>query len=168
MNSATLKSKWANWKFIAFIIILIAIFIKIFLIRDTGENAQVVVELDLEKIAFRSQEEVAAIIGAGKLNSYYRDEKAGCEKCPTLTYKDGKIDIIFINDIADRITINQLSDFSFDDTEILGVLGLKENISPTFHDGNLKRWDNYQKYTQITAFGRHGKLQYILIKCKTP
>ena len=166
MENATLKSKWANWKLIALVIILLAIFIKFFVIKDHDENAPVTVEVDLEKVAFRSQEEVEAVLGKGKLDSYYKDDKANCEKCPKMVYKDGKVDIIYINEIADRITINDLSDFDFEDRVILGLLGLKENIKPVLDNDEVKRWDNYQKFSQIAAFAKDGKVEYILINSK--
>jgi hypothetical protein len=130
MEQVTVKRKWANWKFIAFILILIAIFIKFFVLKERDENATVVVELDLAQVAFRNQKEVEAVLGKGKLDSYYKDEKAGCDKCPKLIYRDGKVEIIFINEIADRITLKNLSDFEFDNRVILGLLNLKENIDP--------------------------------------
>jgi len=167
MNNITLKRKWANWKFIAFILILIAIFIKFFVMGDGDENAPVTVEMDLPKIALRSVKEVEAVLGPGKLDSYYKDEKAGCEKCPKMIYKEGKIEIIFINDIADRITLNGLSDFDFENRVILGLLNLKDNVAPKVDDDKIKRWDNYEKYTQISAFADGGDIDYILIKSKT-
>jgi hypothetical protein len=167
MNNITLKRKWANWKFIAFILILIAIFIKFFVMGDGDENAPVVVELDLPKVALRSEKEVEAVLGPGKLDSYYKDEKAGCDKCPKMIYKEGKVEIIFINDIADRITLNKLSDFDFENRVILGLLNLKDNVDPKVDDDKVKRWDNYEKYTQISAFADGGDIDYILIKSKT-
>ena len=167
MEKATFKSKWANWKLIALVIILVAVFIKFFVIGDGDENAPVTVEIDLPKVAMRSQEEVEAVLGKGKLDSYYKDDKAGCEKCPKMIYKEGKIDIIYISEIADRITINDLSDFDFEDRVILGILGLKENIKPALDNDEVKRWDNYEKYSQIAAFAKNGKIEYILIKSKS-
>jgi hypothetical protein len=167
MEQVTVKRKWANWKFIAFILILIAIFIKFFVLKERDENATVVVELDLAQVAFRNQKEVEAVLGKGKLDSYYKDEKAGCDKCPKLIYRDGKVEIIFINEIADRITLKNLSDFEFDNRVILGLLNLKENIDPNVDEDGLKRWDNYEKYSQIAAFSSGSNIDYILIKSKT-
>ena len=167
MENTTVKRKWANWKFIAFIIVLIAIFIKFFVLNDRDENAPVTVELDLPKIAFRNMQEVEAVLGKGKLDSYYKDEVAGCEKCPKMIYREGKVEIIFINEIADRIQLNKLSDYDFEDRVILGLLNLKENIAPKVDDDNVKRWDNYEKYTQISAFASGNDIEYILIKAKT-
>jgi hypothetical protein len=167
MEQVTVKRKWANWKFIAFILILIAIFIKFFVLKERDENATVVVELDLAQVAFRNQKEVEAVLGKGKLDSYYKDEKAGCDKCPKLIYRDGKVEIIFINEIADRITLKNLSDFEFENRVILGLLNLKENIDPNVDEDGLKRWDNYEKYSQIAAFSSGSNIDYILIKSKT-
>lgn len=167
MENTTVKRKWANWKFVAFIIVLIAIFVKFFVLNDHDENAPVTVELDLPKVAFRNMQEVEAVLGKGKLDSYYKDEVAGCEKCPKMIYREGKVEIIFINEIADRIQLNNLSDYDFEDRVILGLLNLKENIAPKVDDDNVKRWDNYEKYTQISAFAKGNDIEYILIKAKT-
>lgn len=167
MEHATVKRKWANWKFIAFIVILIAIFVKFFVLDDRDENAPVVVELDLPQVALRNEQEVEAILGKGQLDSYYRDEKAGCDKCPKMIYREGKVEIIFINEIADRITLKNLSDFDFENRVVLGLLNLKENIDPNVDEDGLKRWDNYEKYSQIAAFSKKGQIDYILIKAKT-
>jgi hypothetical protein len=167
MEHSTVKRKWANWKFIVFVIILIAVFIKFFVIKDHDENAPVVVALDLGQVAFRNEEEVEAILGPGKLDSYFADAKAGCEKCPKRIYREGKIEIIFINEIADRIVLRDLSEYDFENRVILGLLNLKENIDPKVDDDGIKRWDNYEKYTQIAAFSAKGNLDYILIKAKT-
>lgn len=167
MADTTLKSKWANWKLIALVIILLAIFIKFYVLKDRGENATVTVEMDLEQVAFRNQEEIEAILGKGKLDSYYSDAEANCEKCPKMIYRDGKIEIIFINEMADRITIKNLSEFDFENRVVLGLLGLKDNIKPVVDNDNLKQWDHYQKYSQVAAFGKNGKVDYILVKSKT-
>ena len=167
METTTVKRKWANWKFIAFIVVLIAIFIKFFVLGDGDENAPVTVELDLPKIAFRNMQEVEAVLGKGKLDSYYKDEVAGCEKCPKMIYREGKVEIIFINEIADQIQLNMLSDYDFEDRVILGLLNLKENIKPNVDEDQLKRWDNYEKYSQISAFASGNDIEYILIKAKT-
>ena len=83
-----------------------------------------------------------------------------------MVYRDGKIEIIYIKEIADRITINNLSEYSFKNHIILGLLGLKSDTNPTFENDEVKRWDNYEKYTQIAAFAKKDKLEYILIKSK--
>jgi hypothetical protein len=167
MEQTSVRRKWANWKFISFIVILIAIFVKFYVLDEHDENAAVTVELDLPQVALRSQQEVAAILGKGQLQSFYTDEKAGCEKCPRVSYRDGKIEIIYMSEIADQIRLNNLSDYAFEDRTILGLLNLSENIAPNIDKGGVKTWDNYQKYTQISAFSRNGHVDYILVKAKT-
>ncbi|MET7256301.1 hypothetical protein [Dyadobacter fermentans] len=167
MEQTSVRRKWANWKFISFVVILIAIFIKFYVLDEHDENGIVTVELDLPQVALRSQQEVAAILGKGQLESYYRDARADCEKCPRVSYRDGKVEITYINEIADQIRLNKLSDYAFQNRIILGLLNLSENIAPNIDQGSVKTWDNYQKYSQITAFSQNGRVDYILIKCKT-
>jgi hypothetical protein len=167
MESTTFRSKWYNWKMLVIAVILLAVFIKYYVLEEHDENAPVVVEMELEKVAFGSEQEVEAILGNGTLVSYFRDNRVNCEKCPKISYREGKIEIIFINGIADRIMINKLTDYQFEDRVILGLLDLKENIRPNIDNKELKQWENYQKYSQISAFNRDGKIEYILIKSKT-
>lgn len=166
MEQTSVKRSWANWKFISFIVILIAIFVKFYVLDEHDENATVIVALDLPQVAMRNQQEVAAVLGKGQLLNFYSDEKAGCEKCPRVAYRDGKIEIIYISDIADQIKLNDLSDYPFENRSILGLLNLNENIAPKIDEDGVKTWDNYQKYTQITAFSKKGHLDYILVKSK--
>lgn len=167
MEQTSVRRKWANWKFISFVVILIAVFVKFYVLDEHDENAAVTVELDLPQVALRSQQEVAAILGKGQLESYYRDARAECEKCPRVSYRDGKVEITYINEIADQIRLNKLSDYAFENRIILGLLNLSENIAPNIDQGGVKTWDNYQKYSQITAFSKNGHVDYILIKSKT-
>ncbi|HWV31554.1 MAG TPA: hypothetical protein VN038_17970 [Dyadobacter sp.] len=166
MEPASIRRKWANWKFVSFIVILIAVFIKFYVLDEHDENAAVTVELDLPQVALRSQQEVAAVLGKGQLESYYRDARTGCEKCPRVSYRDGKVGITYIHEIADQIRLNNLSDYPFENRIILGLLNLSENITPNIDNSGVKTWDNYQKYTQISAFSRNGHVDYILIKSK--
>lgn len=167
MEQTSVRRKWANWKFISFIVILIAVFVKFYVLDEHDENAAVTVELDLPQVALRNQQEVAAILGKGQLESFYTDAKAGCEKCPRVSYRDGKVEIIYINEIADQIRLNKLADYAFENRIILGLLNLSEYIAPNIDQAGVKTWDNYQKYTQITAFSKSGRVDYILIKSKT-
>jgi hypothetical protein len=167
MESTLAKRKWYNWRLIVFVIVAFGIFIKFFVLKEKERNeAPLIVELDLNNVARRSQKEVEAVLGKGKLDSYYRDEMAGCEKCPKVTYKEGKIEIIYIDEAADRIALRNLSDFDFEDRTVLGLLNFKSDIKPTFEDATIKRWDNFEKYTQIAAFSKGNKIDYILIKTK--
>lgn len=167
MESTVTKRKWYNWRLMIFLIVALGVFIKFFVLKEKEENnAPLIVEMDLNNVAFRSEKEVEAVLGKGKLDSYYRDETAGCEKCPKMIYKEGKIEVIFINEIADRIVLKDLSEFAFDDRTILGLLNFRKVVSPTFEDETVKRWDNFEKYTQIAAFSKGNKIDYILIKAK--
>ncbi len=95
MEHISVSANGPTGKFIAFLVILIAIFVKFYVLDDHDENAPVTVELDLLQVAVGNQQEVEAILGKGKLESYYRDEQAGCKKCPKVAYRDGKIQIVY-------------------------------------------------------------------------
>jgi hypothetical protein len=167
MENTVTKRKWYNWRLLIFAIIAMGIFIKFFVLdRKEKERVPLIVALELEKVAMKSEKEVEAVLGKGELDSYIRDETAGCEKCPKMLYQKGEIEIIFINEIADRIALKDLSDFDFEDRTILGLLNFRRVVEPTFQDKSVKRWDNYEKYTQIAAFSKDGNIDYILIKSK--
>ena len=163
------RKKWYKWRFIGLAIVAFAIFIKFFVMKDSEDEEALapIVLIDLSKVAFRSEKEVEAVLGKGTLESYWQDAKAGCDKCPKMVYREGKVEIIYINEIADRITINNLSEFSFKNNVVLGSLNLKRDIEPTFENDDVMRWDNYEKYTEIAAFAKKDKLDYILIKSKS-
>ncbi|WP_159472544.1 hypothetical protein [Dyadobacter sp. 3J3] len=162
------KKQWYKWRFIGLAIIALAIFVKFFVLKSEEEETLApIVEVDISKVAFKSEKEVEAVLGKGKLDSYWRDANAGCDKCPKVIYRDGKIEIIYINEIADRITINNLSEYDFKNHVILGLLDLKRDINPTFENDAVKRWDNYEKYTQIAAFAKKDRIEYLLIKSKS-
>lgn len=167
MESAVVKKKWYNWRIIVLAIIVVAIFIKFFVLEEKEKNdAPLIVELDLNNVARRTVQEVEAVLGKGKLDSYYRDETIGCEKCPKMIYKEGKIEIIFVDEAADRITLKNLSDFEFDDRVILGLLNFKSDTKPTLDQPTVKRWDNFEKYSQIAAFSKGNEIDYIAVKTR--
>lgn len=162
------RKKWYKWRFIGLAIIAFAIFIKFFVMKDEEDETQApIVLIDLGKVAYKSEKEVEAVLGKGALDSYWRDAKAGCDKCPKMIYREGKVEIIYINEIADRITITDLNDFSFKSNVVLGMLNLKRDIKPTFKNDEVMRWDNYEKYTEIAAFAKDNKIDYLLIKSKS-
>ena len=165
MENTTAKKNWYNWRIVVLAIIVVAIFIKFFVLEEKERNQDpLVVEIDLNNVARRTEKEVEAVLGEGKLDSYYRDETVGCEKCPKRTYKEGKIEIIFIDERADRIALRSMSDFEFEDRTILGLLNFREDQKPTYEDKKVKRWDNFEKYAQIAAFSNGGKIDYIMVK----
>lgn len=167
MDKAKIRSKWYNWRMVALLLIMSAIYVRYYVLEEHDENAPVVMELDLSTVALKSEQEVEAVLGKGDRVGLYRDLRVNCEKCPKVIYKSGKIEVTFINEIADHILIHNLTTYDFNDRVILGLLDLKEDIEPNIDNKELKQWDNYQKYSQISAFGRGGKLQYILVKAKS-
>jgi len=50
---------------------------------------------------------------------------------------------------------------------VLDMLNLKRDIEPTFENDDVMRWDNYEKYTEIAAFAKKDKIDYLLIKSKS-
>lgn len=121
--------------------------------------------VNLDSLSGRSQEVVSQLLGPGEKQGTWKDKKAGCVKCPKMSYKSGKIEVIYINQVADRVTVNDLSDYKFTDKEILGAVGLKES-APSFENDFVKRWYGLGGYREIAAFSNEGKVNYILVLSK--
>lgn len=122
-------------------------------------------KFDLAKISGKSPVELESILGKGSENGVWKDARSGCEACPKINYHSDSVEVIFIDGKSDRITLNGLSRVSFDDTAILGTLGLPE-AAPTFGNSDIKRWENYEGYKEISAFAVDGKVDYVLVASK--
>lgn len=107
--------------------------------------------LDLTKIANKSEKEVEKILG--KVEKIEKVKGYPCENsnCQRAFYNSAKIEIIFKEGKANRITINGISDFTSDDNA-LENFGLV-NEKPTFKNPtNVIRWENIQNFAEISFF----------------
>ncbi|MGK7369435.1 MAG: hypothetical protein ACNS64_04410, partial [Candidatus Halalkalibacterium sp. M3_1C_030] len=90
------------------------------------------------------------------INGYPCEEKENCKKA---FYQNGKIEIIFKDEKASRITINDTPDFTANE-KALKNLGLDAEKEPTFKNpGNVVRWENINNISEVSFFP-----DYILIK----
>ncbi|MCH4824549.1 hypothetical protein ML462_15355 [Gramella lutea] len=114
--------------------------------------------LDITKIINKTEQEVTSVLGNSEKNEIIKGYPCENEKCKRAFYKDGKIEIIFKNEKASRITINNISDLTNNDNA-LERIGL-ENKKPTFKNPeNVIRWENINNISEISFFP-----DYILIK----
>ncbi|PKP19284.1 MAG: hypothetical protein CVU07_00155 [Bacteroidetes bacterium HGW-Bacteroidetes-23] len=114
--------------------------------------------LDLTKVANKTEKEIELILGKAEKTEKF--EGYPCEKnnCQKTFYNSEKIEIIFKEGKANRITINETADFTSDDNA-LENFGL-ENVKPTFKNPkNVIRWENIQNIAEISCF-----TDYVLIQ----
>jgi hypothetical protein len=117
----------------------------------------------LSELSGKNEKEVSKIYGAGTKMGIWKDARAGCVDCPKMNYKSDSVEVIFINGKSDRITLNHLENYDFNNEVILGLLDLPV-ATPTFDNkSDIKRWEQYHGYRSISAFGNKGKINYILI-----
>lgn len=114
--------------------------------------------VDVPKIAGQTPPAVEKLLGKGK-----EGEKTKYGK--RLLYKDGKVEIIFINGKADWITVNDLSQLPFDESapKALGF----DSQKPTFKSPMVMRWEPAGKLISLAVFELNGRVDYAIVKAAT-
>lgn len=84
------------------------------------------------------------------------------EKC---IYSGPEIEVVYINDKADWITLNKTSELDFK-PETLTMLGL-ENAKPTWSNENEIRWQNIQGLRLVQFSPSGEKIFFIYVKVST-
>ncbi|WP_159469474.1 hypothetical protein [Dyadobacter sp. 3J3] len=138
-----------------------------FIKHDSKPEEGVKALFSIKEISGKSITDVEKIFGKGHLESKWKDKKSGCKACPKYLYQGGKYEVIFIDKVADRITINKLNDYEFTNKAIMGIIGLSE-ATPSFQTDFVKRWNFHGGYREIMAFEEKNKVNYILILSKAP
>ncbi len=122
--------------------------------------------LNIQDIANQTQEDIATILGPQSSLDPAAAARSGCPTCQKYSYQDGKIEIIYINDMADWITI-----FVPEGTlgrEIPVLLGLPD-IPPDSTSPTLWRWKNIPAIREIQArLNAKGTVASVYIVVKTP
>lgn len=118
--------------------------------------------IQLRDVSGKTAGEVEKILGKGRFEGKWKDDRAGCVACPGYSYQNGKYKIIFINDIADRITIKDLDNYEYKDEVVMGLLGLPD-AEPSAQNERVKRWNSIEGYREIMAYNNNGKLDYVVI-----
>lgn len=111
--------------------------------------------VDINLIANKDMEAVQAFIGEA---DSCKPSKYG-QKCD---YNHGDIEILFIDQKADWITINSLEGLPFNDDSItlLGIPG----IPPTVNNKFDKHWEQVPGLISVTIFGGSNGISYAYIK----
>lgn len=81
-------------------------------------------------------------------------------------YKKGDTTVVFIDNKADRITVEALDQVALAQ-DALPALGLK-TVPPAFQDTKIARWSHIHGILEITAFQAAQRVDYALVKVRTP
>lgn len=125
--------------------------------------------IDIKNIAGKREMEVEKILGKPNKVESFSESSTPCKNttCQKGYYQNNKFEIIFINEKADWITINDLEkyDFNEDNIEIFGL----SKVEPEFKNAqNLIRWKNIEGLNEITIFNNGlDKISYVYIKVLT-
>lgn len=115
--------------------------------------------LNLNQIREKSPEEAAAVLGQpeSQLETVYGTKHL---------YKNGSIEIVFINNAADWITVRPTEPIVFDASSIQ-FLGLPPT-EPTESRTYAVRWERIPNYIGVSMFPKDGgAVDYFYIKVKT-
>ena len=114
--------------------------------------------LDVQKISGKTQEEVEALLGRSTVSEV---SEYGAKK----SYKNGGVEIVFIEGKADWITINGLDEIPFSPNAIES-LGL-ESSRPSFASDFVLRWVNTAGLKHAAIFKGRENCSYAYIKVST-
>jgi hypothetical protein len=84
----------------------------------------------------------------------------------TCTFSKRDIEIVFIDEKADWITINSLNDLSFSPNAI-AALGFAQT-PPSFAGQEVIRWENIPAIKELSLFAAGDSVHYAYIKTSTP
>ena len=125
----------------------------------TTLTASVTAIVYVQKVAGKSQAEVAALLGAPTSCEVIKQGK----KC---SYAPGETDVVFISGKADWITIEGLDLAPYSDAA-LPFLGV-ERTAPAFANENVMRWGTIPGLLEVSIFPAQTGVDYAYIKSSTP
>ena len=115
--------------------------------------------LDIRTIAGKAAADVSKVLG----------KPTGQEKTkygPKSIYKDGKIEVVFINGKADWITVSGMSNVPFD-ANAIEALGLPPE-TPDLRNAIVVAWEPHSLYYSVLIFSdTKGKVFYAYIRVAT-
>jgi hypothetical protein len=113
---------------------------------------------DVTTIAGKTMSQVAQHLG----------KPGPCSKAkhgPTCKYRDGQVEVVFIDGKADWITINGLEGVPFSD-QALQAIGLVPKL-PSFSTSSVKRWTSIQGLSEVSVFKGQVNADYAYVKVRT-
>lgn len=122
--------------------------------------------LNIRDIAGQTQEDIATILGHQSQLDAESAARAGCPTCQKYAYQDGLVKIVYINDMADWITITPRS--AVPATHTPSLLGLP-STHPDHTDNKVLRWKSFEGIREIITYRKaDGTIDYIYMKVTTP
>lgn len=122
--------------------------------------------LNLRDIANQTQEDITTILGPQSSLDPAAAARSGCATCQKYSYQDGKIEIVYMNDMADWITI--FPPKGTPAPNIPTLLGLPDS-APQATTPTLWRWENIPGIREIQArLTVQGTVESVYIVVKTP
>lgn len=121
--------------------------------------------LNIRDIANQTQEDIATILGPQSSLDPAAAARSGCPTCQKYSYQDGKIEIVYINDMADWITIFPPKGTLAQSLPTL--LGLPES-APDTTTTTLWRWKQIPGIGEVQArLTTKGTVESVYIVVKT-
>lgn len=122
------------------------------------DTAHAAPKLDVTKIVGKNMKQVAGMLGKpGRC----REAKHG----PKCQYRDGQVEIVFIDGKADWISVNGLEEVPFTD-EAIQIIGLAPR-SPSFSSPFVKRWTTVPGISEVSIFKGRVGCDYAYLKVHT-
>jgi hypothetical protein len=174
-----MKNKWyqKTWVKVVGVLLLIGFIGNIFMPKKINETTpQTTIEtsqyyVNLFNIANKNLDSVEVELGKGKLIDQVKDTKSGCSECPKYSFRNGDIEIVFINDRADWITVRNM-DASFKNCTI-DILGPFDCINRNVKTDHVLRWYNVKGFKEVALFRKYedkkatSRVDYAYIKTST-
>jgi hypothetical protein len=136
----------------------------------TEASAPVKVVCDIQALAGKTAKEVQKLYGKPDASKPETVRAGPCKSkhCTSSTYQNGRIEVVYINDKADWITVNEVTGQSLN-ANAIQLLGLPVT-SPSFNNpSNVIRWSLVKGLYEVSAFSNgSGGISYFHILSKTP
>jgi hypothetical protein len=122
--------------------------------------------INIRDIANQTQEDIATILGPQSSLDPAKAAKSRCPNCQKYSYQDGTIEITYINDMADWITLFPPPGIPARQTPAL--LGLSD-VEPDYIDSNVLRWKNKAGIRELITYqDATGAISSIQVFVTTP
>jgi hypothetical protein len=142
-------------------------FIIIMCLSSCTTTKQIVI--DLKQVAGKNKSEVDKILGKPDKVEPFKESSTSCKNlpCEKAYYQKDKFEIIFINGKADWITVNNLSEYDFDEDNI-EILGLSISEPDFNNPQSVIRWEHIENINEVNIFNDgSNKISYAYIKVAT-
>jgi hypothetical protein len=122
--------------------------------------------LNVTKIAKKSKAIVDAYLGPSDHHESISPSNAPCP-CEQYDYKDGNIQVVYMKDVADWLTIYHMNTLKFTPATILEALGIPYT-NPVIQNQDVIKWNDFNGYDQLSAFSDgKGGISYVFLKAIT-